>query len=152
MLGRRMLRTLDTAVRRMPWLAVVVATATVCVIGFASQNHVVLAQHELPNKNSTTVVAREGTRLVDATGSFSRAGDRIIFHVVETGQSFVGLENLSLERVARQARSDQRDQLWNVTGTVTEFQGTNYVLISRVVLKDRASSARPAPRRLGGGR
>lgn len=138
------LKRFDTVVRRMPWFALAIAAVAVVVIGFVRQTQVAIADSGSVGGVQAAqggVVAREGTRLVGASGSFSRAGDRLIFHAAETGRSFIGLENLSLERVARQSRDDLAGQLWSVTGTVTEFQGSNYVLVSRVVLKDRGGSA-----------
>jgi hypothetical protein len=50
---------------------------------------------------------------------------------------FTTLENLNLERVAR-VISDSPDTLeWTVSGTITEFQGANYLLLSRAVLKSK---------------
>jgi len=81
---------------------------------------------------------REGTPL-DATGSFKITAERAIF-TTEDGARFSGLENLNLERVAI-AVSESPDQLvWNVSGTVTEFRGANYLLITRAMLKGKPNS------------
>ena len=79
--------------------------------------------------------AREGTELVDQVGRFETAGDRIVF-VTERGTvRLIGLENLSLERIARTLANDPGPLEWKVTGTVTEYRGTNFVLIHRAMLK-----------------
>jgi hypothetical protein len=91
---------------------------------------------------------REGTPL-DATGSFKITAERAIF-TTEDGARFHGLENLNLERIAI-AVSESPDQLiWNVNGTVTEFRGANYLLITRAMLKSKPSP--PAKAAADGGR
>lgn len=79
---------------------------------------------------------REGTRLVDQSGVFEMTGGRVTFFVRGGQQRFVGLENLNLERVARAMAESIDRQQWSVTGTVTEYQGVNYLLIEKAVVKD----------------
>lgn len=79
---------------------------------------------------------REGVAL-DVEGSFKLTGDRIMFYSSADKRRFGTLENLNLERIARMV-SDSPDPLqWSVSGTVTEYQGANYLLISRAVLKSK---------------
>lgn len=79
---------------------------------------------------------REGVAL-DVVGSFKLTGDRIMFYSAADQRRFGALENLNLERIARMV-SDSPDPLqWSVSGTVTEYQGANYLLISRAVLKSK---------------
>ena len=81
---------------------------------------------------------REGTNLVDRVGRFKVAQDRVSFYEQETDREFPALENLALERVARIV-SDSSDELqWSVSGTVTEFRGQNYLLVTRALLKATA--------------
>ena len=78
---------------------------------------------------------REGTAL-ETHGSFKLTGDRIMFYTADK-RRFGTLENLNLERIARMV-SDSPDPLqWSVSGTVTEYQGSNYLLVSRAVLKSK---------------
>lgn len=78
---------------------------------------------------------REGTAL-ETLGSFKLTGDRIMFYSADK-RRFGTLENLNLERIARMV-SDSPDTLqWSVSGTVTEYQGSNYLLVARAVLKSK---------------
>ena len=83
---------------------------------------------------------REGTNLVDRVGRFKVTQDRVSFYEQETEREFPALENLALERVARIV-SDSSDELqWSVSGTVTEFRGQNYLLVTRALLKAEATA------------
>lgn len=94
---------------------------------------------------------REGAKLVDQLGSFQLTSDRATFTTVDRQHKLEGLPNLNLERIVRTLR-DHPDQLvWSVSGTVTEYQGANYILITRAVLKSKQSQQvaiqgqRPSP-------
>jgi hypothetical protein len=88
---------------------------------------------------------REGSRLVDQMGSFKLAGDRVTFISSDGKLKFDGLENLAIERVARTI-ADSPDQLeWSISGLITEFRGSNYLLVTQAVLKTKAARARRAP-------
>jgi len=85
---------------------------------------------------------REGTLLTNQGGYFRQDGDGAIF-VTEEKLEFVALNNLNLERVVRTLKgSDEAESIrWSVNGVVTEFNGRNFLLISRAVYK----SASPPP-------
>ncbi|HEX6962208.1 MAG TPA: hypothetical protein VF175_10100 [Lacipirellula sp.] len=87
---------------------------------------------------------REGTRLRDATGHFSQSGDALTF-IDEEGRRIAGLPNLNLERILRMLKTVEEPEsiIWSVSGTITEFSGRNYLLISRAVYK--AAAPPPAP-------
>jgi hypothetical protein len=88
---------------------------------------------------------REGSRLVDQTGSFKLAGERVIFTSADGKLRFDGLENLAIERIARTI-GDSPDQLeWSISGLITEYRGANYLLVTQAVLKTKAARARRAP-------
>jgi hypothetical protein len=78
---------------------------------------------------------REGTELVDQVGRFEVVGERIVFVTDRGSVRLVGLENLGLERIARTLANDPGPLEWKVTGTVTEYRGTNFVLVHRAILK-----------------
>ncbi|MEM9354318.1 MAG: hypothetical protein AAGA92_15030 [Planctomycetota bacterium] len=82
---------------------------------------------------------REGTMINSAIGTFEEGNSGAKF-VSQDGQEFGGLPNLNLERVVRMLKStDESDKLlWSVSGTVTEYSGRNYLLISRAVYKSMA--------------
>jgi hypothetical protein len=77
---------------------------------------------------------REGAELVDQLGSFQRSGDRVVFVVRPGNGRFLVLENLNLERITRILTERPQELPAKVTGTVTEFRGTNFILIRRASL------------------
>ena len=85
---------------------------------------------------------REGTRLVKEQGYFRATGDRLTFHIPgDDGRKYQGLENLSLERIAKvmSDRHDHPEQLiWEVSGFFTEYRGTNFLYITHAVLKSNS--------------
>jgi hypothetical protein len=92
---------------------------------------------------------REGAVLVDVPGYFKTLGDRTIFYPLEHHVGYTGLENLSLERVASMLNENLDQMVWSVSGTITEFRGANFILISKAVLKGRVDPldvAGPRPR------
>jgi len=78
---------------------------------------------------------REGTQFVDQHGVFRMTGQRVTFFSSDGQGRFVGLENLNLERIALAITDSLSRQEWVVSGTVTECQGVNFLLIKRAVLK-----------------
>jgi hypothetical protein len=87
---------------------------------------------------------REGTRLKDVAGRFRQSGDSLTFIDGET-REITGLPNLNLERILRMLKTVEEPEsiTWSVSGTITEFSGHNYLLISRAVYK--AAAPPPAP-------
>jgi hypothetical protein len=81
---------------------------------------------------------REGTRLTDVVGRFELAGDRITFYPAGGRDSFRVLENLALERVGQVLNETRARHEWTVSGTLTEFRGANYLLLSKAVVKSTA--------------
>jgi len=62
----------------------------------------------------------------------------------------VGLENLNLERIARAVADNPVTLEWKVTGTITEYRGANFLLVTRATLisgnrPPRTASSSPAP-------
>jgi hypothetical protein len=87
---------------------------------------------------------REGTRLKDVAGCFRQSGDSLTF-IDGENREITGLPNLNLERILRTLKTVEEPEsiTWSVSGTVTEFSGHNYLLISRAVYK--AAAPPPAP-------
>ena len=80
---------------------------------------------------------REGTRIVDTVGIFRQQGRRWVF-VPDQGEAhWALLENQLLQRLEdRMERQANGESLtWKVTGTITEYRNTNYLLLERVVAK-----------------
>lgn len=84
---------------------------------------------------------REGTQLQDEPGRFVVSGSQATF-VAADGASYIGLPNLNLERVEKITASSPGSGEWLVTGIVTEYQGANYLLISRARRKAPTKSQR----------
>lgn len=89
---------------------------------------------------------REGA-LLDTTGYFKVTGDRALFTTADGSARFTGLENLNLERIAIAVSESPDPLLWSVTGTVTEFRGTNYLLVTRALLKNKPAAPKGAVER-----
>ncbi|WP_254508090.1 hypothetical protein [Anatilimnocola floriformis] len=78
---------------------------------------------------------REGSRLSDIAGRFEIAGDRVTFFPGGGRESYRLLENLALERVAQVLTESRARQEWTISGTLTEFRGANYLLLTKAVIK-----------------
>ncbi len=95
---------------------------------------------------------REGTRIVGVVGTFQVVADQATFNSADGKYHLVGLENLTLERIVKRARDEPQPLAWSVDGTVTEYLGSNYLLVTRAVLRSQqfGKSARRSLRdRLG---
>jgi len=84
---------------------------------------------------------REGTLITDSTGVFRQDGDGATF-VTDDGWELGSLANLNLERVVRVLKSSDEpvEMRWSVSGTITEFSGRNFLLISRAVYRSSAAA------------
>lgn len=88
-----------------------------------------------------SLLRREGTQLRDEPGRFLASGNRLTF-ISTKGTNYIGLENLNLERIGKIVATSPDAVEWFVTGVVTEYQGANYLLISRVRRKASLSAGR----------
>ena len=88
---------------------------------------------------------REGTHISDAIGEFQKSSDRYAFIQQDGKRALRVLENLALERVVRVLEDDPSPRAWSVSGTITEYRGENFLLLTRAVLKPRTT---PAPRKV----
>lgn len=80
---------------------------------------------------------REGAEIVDSKGTFEWIGDRLSF--VPEGEKTVLkiLENRMMERIVQAQESSTGELIWIVTGTVTEYRGSNFLLVKHVVLSGK---------------
>lgn len=69
---------------------------------------------------------------MELAGRLELAGDRAIFYPQE-GEPLRVLENLALERVTQVLSETREPREWLVTGTVTEYRGTNFILLQKAV-------------------
>ena len=90
---------------------------------------------------------REGTRLKDVTGRFRLSGDRVTFRPDSKDErELVVLENLLLDRITS-ADDFNSKRTWLVSGIVTQYRGTNYLLLTRAVARSDASRSRRRAKR-----
>jgi hypothetical protein len=83
---------------------------------------------------------REGTRLVDVPGSFASIGaDRVTFSPAGGKDAYRVLENLALQRVGQSLEENQGLRQWIVSGIITEYRGSNYLLVTKAVTDSAAS-------------
>ena len=80
---------------------------------------------------------REGTKIVDQVGYFLTTGGSPKFYANDGKDQFEGLENLNLERISRTLGENPDRLMWSISGMITEYQGSNYLLIERAVLKTK---------------
>ena len=83
---------------------------------------------------------REGTRLIDEVGTFQNVGDRIAF-VPGDKDSYRVLENLQLQRIGQSLDGARGQQLWVVSGVITEFCGANYLLVTKASIQSQEGAA-----------
>jgi len=116
--------------------AMLMALGLVCAFGAEpSDSRTPAPRGDLARSQSGQPRIREGTEIADQIGYFKLVGGRLVFFTGKDGQGFVGLENLNLERIARDVANHPEPLPWRVTGTVTEFRGNNFLLVERAILK-----------------
>jgi len=79
---------------------------------------------------------REGTRLIDVPGTFQSVGvDNFSFLANGNKDSYRVLENLALQRVSKSLEDNRALRQWVISGTITEYRGSNYLLITKAVIQ-----------------
>lgn len=82
---------------------------------------------------------REGSTLKDEPGVFQDTGERIVFQSRSRQTPLTVLENLALERISTALEEDRTPRQWTVSGTLTEYRGANYLLVSRALRRARSA-------------
>ncbi len=108
--------------------------------GAAAEEEGTVPPGEQNGNSERRELLREGTQLSDTLGHFKLSGSRVVFVLADGSRQLTVLENLNLERVTQMARDDGQRVSWTVSGLVTEYQGTNYLLVNRA--RRRSSPAR----------
>lgn len=85
---------------------------------------------------------REGVELTAIGGTFKSTGDRITFYPDDRSDSLRALENQTLERIWS-VLQETSEREWTVSGVVTEYRGSNYLLVTRAVVKAKDAAAAP---------
>ena len=88
------------------------------------------ATHQSTGSDNSSYLLREGTKLDNTSGFFQSAGERTVFFMEKEKRRLICLENLALQRVNAQAANGN----WRVRGTITEYNGENYLLIEMAVM------------------
>jgi hypothetical protein len=85
--------------------------------------------------NDKTDRLHEGGAIINQAGSFRRAGDRVTFVSADNKQRLIVLENHALEQVAQTNAESPAQLEWIVSGTISEFRGGIFLLVSQANLK-----------------
>lgn len=146
--------------KRFHWVEGIVVAALLMTVAWMNRSHAAPDDFTPPESYGTRASStfgtpsneaeentrrlREGTEISGQTGYFRQDGDGATF-VTEDGYELGGLPNLNLERVVRTLKtSDETSAIrWRVNGTITEFSGRNYLLITRAVYKSAAPPPSP---------
>jgi hypothetical protein len=94
------------------------------------------AENQSQDQGSNEQRLREGTKVEKLTGHFKLTGDRVTFFTANSKQRIGGLENLALERIARTVNDSPTQLRWVVSGVITEYRGTNYLLVTHAMLTE----------------
>ncbi len=116
-------------------LLLVTAIVNVHAIPVASQSHASNASAIATPLDQSVLKAtqREGTTLTNVRGHFENSGDRIRFVNVHSGTTYVCLENLPLQQIMQSTSKSITSNEWIIRGHLTEFDGTNFLLIDRSI-------------------
>jgi hypothetical protein len=143
-----------TALDRAPMAGLLCAGAILFGVALAWSRSAAISTGVKPSQDSTTPVGtaegsatlqdnakpgvREGGELVGQIGYFQTAGNRLAFVSADNKGHYVALENQNLERVS-QAIAENSQAQWIVSGTISQYRGENYILLSRAELKPARS-------------
>lgn len=97
------------------------------------------------SERASTPREREGTQVSDVLGTFKASGDGAMFYYADGSLRLTALPNLNLERVVQAITDTPGEVQWSVSGTLTEFRGANYLLITRAIAQRHAQPKRTAP-------
>jgi hypothetical protein len=88
---------------------------------------------------------REGTILPDRVGRLTKTADGQWYELTLEADGvalqdppLLLLPNLKLMTMERQLRDNSRDLRFRVTGTITEYNGRNYILLDKLVMVESA--------------
>ncbi|MFN7733826.1 MAG: hypothetical protein ACK5OB_18155 [Pirellula sp.] len=85
-------------------------------------------------RTTIPTLQREGTLVANVRGHFELGGERARFVDARTGATYVCLENQVLQQIAiATSRQTTVGTDWIVRGTLTEFDGTNFLLLDRAI-------------------
>ncbi len=123
--------------RPMTFLASVIAIIAVIHLAFAGENS--------PAEPRGKQMLREGTRLQDTSGRFEAVGERVSFVLADSGESVRVLENLALERISQVLVQNPAGPQWTISGTLTEYRGSNFLLVTKAIQTGQAAPRPSTP-------
>lgn len=104
----------------------------------AAQSAGQIASHErMPGQ-----LIREGTMLESETGVCRSSGERISIQLPGEEKPLIAIENLASQRIAKAIYDNPQDDLWVISGEVTEFQDRNYIILRRISRGNRSEYSR----------
>jgi len=97
-------------------------------------------------QNKSRTLIREGTFVRNQRVVIRISSGRAMMTVLEDSRRFYCLENLNLERISKVIQNNPLMTEWTIDYLVTEYQGSNYVLIQRAVLASPSIQTLPQPK------
>lgn len=82
-----------------------------------------------PKSAAATARYHEGDELVAQSGHFKRNGDQLVFCTSDDDIRLIVLQNRTLDRVANDLVGNA-SLPWTVSGKITEYRGSNYLLLT----------------------
>lgn len=112
------------------WLLLAVVGAGVATSIFAVEDAPTASANtqKLPKDS----LLREGAKVESKRAKCSVSGERLLLEF-EDGRTLDALANLAAQRVYQACSVDETDSDWIVSGKITEFQNTNFLLLESVL-------------------
>lgn len=85
----------------------------------------------------TEQLLREGARVVNQLVTCRGTGERLMVELPQAAGPVVALENLAAQRILQAIMDDIGSAQWIINGSITEFQGRNYILLDRVTRQSK---------------
>ncbi len=82
-----------------------------------------------PRSAATTARYHEGDKLVEQSGHFKTIGEQLIFCTSDNDSQLILLQNRALDRVSNDLVANAA-LTWTVSGKITEYRGSNYLLLT----------------------
>lgn len=77
------------------------------------------------------MLLREGSEVIRMLAKCRASGDKLLLEFRDSGRVMAALENLAAQRVLKAVVEDPSDVEWIVSGSVTEFNGRNYLYLKQ---------------------
>lgn len=84
------------------------------------------------SRRDANKLMREGSRVRSTEIVCRPSGDRLMVQFTDERPGMLALENLAAQRILKALADDVDNSHWVIDGTVTEFQGHNFILLDRI--------------------